>query len=258
MARKISIGAAAALGLAASSAWAQDTAAPAAPSIQVVGVGIVKTPPDVARLSFDVRGEGATADKATQALVDRQKAIVDALTALAGANPIAIHTSDMKVEAARSPACKSEDRFDGGPQLSTGGCAITGYVAHEAVGVRTRDVKDAGTFAGLAARLGADDASVEGYEVEDTAAARQAATAKALADARGQASAIAQGAGASLGALLSVRNQDVAPALYDVIVTAERAPPPAVAAPPIVVTTLPEPIDTTVRLAVTYAIAARP
>jgi uncharacterized protein YggE len=254
MARKINIGAAAALSLAASSAWAQDTSPSAAPSIQVVGVGIVKTAPDIASLSFDLRGEGATADKATQMLVDRQKAIVGALSALAGADPIAIHTSDMKIEATRSPDCKG-DRFDDSKRLSTGACAILGYIASESVDLRTKDTKDAGTFVGLAGRLGAENASIESYDLEDSSAARAEATAKALADARAQATAIAQGSKSSLGALLSVRNPNIEPGFADIVVTAEAAPPPPeVSAPPIMVTTLPQPIETTVRLVVTYAI----
>lgn len=253
MARTISIGVAAALSLAASPAWAQDPSSPAAPSIQVVGVGIVKTAPDVASLSFDLRGEGTTADKATQMLVDRQKAIVGALSALAGTNPIAIHTSDMKIEATRSPDCKG-DRFDDSKRLSTGTCAILGYVASESVDLRTKDTKDAGTFVGLAGRLGAENASIQSFDLEDSSAARAAATAKALAEARAQATAIAQGSNAPLGALLSVRNPNIEPGFADIVVTAEKAPLPAFSPAPIVVTTLPQPIETTVRLVVTYAI----
>jgi uncharacterized protein YggE len=255
MTRHLVIGMAA-MGLLIGPAWGQD-ATPRVPTIIVVGVGTVKTAPDIARLSFDLRGEGKTADEATQALVDRQKAAANALLALLGAAPTMIHTSDMKIEVARSSDCKGDDRFNGGPQLSTGACAIAGYVASESVSVRTKDIKNAGTAVGLAGRLGADNASIDGYDVEDSAVARRQATEKALADARSQATVIAQGSDASLGTLLSVRNQDVEPALNEVIVTGQRVPPPVVAAPPIVVTTLPQPIETTVRLAVTYAIAPR-
>jgi uncharacterized protein YggE len=254
MARHLIIGLAAS-GLIVGPALGQEST-PRTPSITVVGVGTIKSPPDVARLSFDLRGEGKTADAATQALVDRQKAITDGLLALAGSAPIAIHTSDVKVEASRSPDCKA-DRYDGGPQLSAGACAIAGYVASESISVRTRDIRNAGTAVGLAGRLGADDASIEGYDVEDLAAARQQATAKALADARSQASAIAGGAGTELGPLLSVRNEDATPALDEVIVTGAHTPPPAVSPPPIAVTTLPQPIETTVRLAVSYAIGSQ-
>lgn len=249
-----------ALGLAAFPAWSQDLPAPPTPSIQVIGTGTVKTPPDVARLSFDLRGEGKTADEATQALVNRQKAIVDALGALAQTTSMSIHTSDMKVEAARAADCKRENRFDDSddnPRLSTGTCAITGYVASESVNVRTSDVKDAGTAVGLAGRLGADNASVEGYDIQDSAAARRQATANALADAQSQATAIARGSDAALGALLSVRTQD-AESTLDMIVTGMREPAPPMLEPaPIVVTTLPQPIETTARLVVTYAIAPR-
>ena len=240
-------------GAIASPAIAQNEATPP-PTVEVIGIGTVKPPPDIARLSFDIRGEGTTADKATQALVDRQKDVVDALTGLLGSAPIAIHTSGMKIEASRSPDCKGDDDYSDQPRLSTGPCAILGYVAGVSIDVRTKDIKDAGTAVGLAGRLGADNASIEGFDLEDKDAARREAAAKALADANDQAEAITKGSGADLGPLLSVRNQAADAEAMDVVVTASRAAPPVVSAPPIVVTTLPQPIETTVRLVVTYAI----
>ena len=121
-------------GAIASPAIAQNEATPP-PTVEVIGIGTVKSPPDIARLSFDIRGEGTTADKATQALVDRQKDVVDALTGLLGSAPIAIHTSGMKIEASRSPDCKGDDDYSDQPRLSTGPCAILGYVAGVSIDV---------------------------------------------------------------------------------------------------------------------------
>ena len=100
-------------GAIASPAIAQNEATPP-PTVEVIGIGTVKSPPDIARLSFDIRGEGTTADKATQALVDRQKDVVDALTGLLGGvrvevvphqvqEPWRLHGGDVDASGERPP-----------------------------------------------------------------------------------------------------------------------------------------------------------
>lgn len=71
------------LGLIATPVMAQ-SADERVPLIQVMGVGTVSTPPDVATISYSVIGEGRTADDASAALATKQRAIVAELTALLG------------------------------------------------------------------------------------------------------------------------------------------------------------------------------
>lgn len=226
------------------------------PMIVVVGVGEVQTPPDVATLSFSVRGEGTTSDAATQALVDKQRAVLAGLRDLAR-GAIEVRTGTVEINAARAGDC-SIGRYGGSANLSTGACAIIGYVASLETTVRLKDVKLVGTATALATQRGADHAAVRSFDLVADTEARRAATAAALADARQQAEAIAAGAHEHLGTLLSVRDQraSAAPA-EDIMVTADRVsvPPPPPPPPPPEVTLNPAPISTSARLTVIYAIA---
>lgn len=233
---------------------AQRDDASKAPSITVIGVGEIETPPEIATIAFDVRGEGATADAATKALVKRQKAIFDGLASL-GSGKIDINSDDVKLAAVRSSACKTDDDGDARPILSTGACAVSGYVASLSVRVRMTAVKDAGTAVGLAARLGANDPSLSGFELRSARVAHDRATVAAIADARSQAEAIAKAAGETLGPLLSVHDQQTGYDGEDIVVTglARRVPAPPEFAP-IAIDIAPKSIETTARLIVSYAI----
>lgn len=242
--------------LAASAAAAEEPANHPS-TIVVLGVGEVETPPDIATLAFSVRGEGATSDAATQALVDKQRAILAGLRDLTH-GAIEVRTGNVEINAARAGECPI-GRYGGNSNLSTGACAIIGYVATLETTVRMKDITRIGTATALAGQRGAATASISGFDLVADGEARRAATAAALADARRQAETIAAGAHETLGKLISVRDQQTfgAPP-SDIVVTGARvdappAPPPP--PPPPEVSLTPAPIATTTRLTVIYAIA---
>ena len=222
-------------------------------TIVVEGTGQVMTPPDLTSIRFTVRGEGTTADAATKALVAKQKAIVDGVTGVLK-NSAQVETGTVNIAVTRAGECRISN-YNSAASLSTGPCAIAGYVATLSTTVRSKDVADAATAVGLAGRLGAENASVQSYELNNTEEARTRATAKAMDDARAQAQAIAGGSHVTLGDILSVRNGAARIAYNDIVVTEAHAPPAPPPPPPVAIKTTPAPIETTVRLQVIYAIS---
>jgi hypothetical protein len=165
-------------------------------------------------------------------------------------------TGDVKVTPVRSDDCKESGDYS--PQLSTGPCAILGYVATQSVIVRTGAVKDAGTMVGLVGRGGAFEARIGSFELSNSHSAQQQAINTALFDATAKATAIAAASHLTLGKILSI-NTTPREEGEEIEVTGERrsinAPPPAVdAPPPIPVNVKPEPISTSTTVTVTYAI----
>lgn len=242
--------AASALSLIAQVAMAAQSAEPV--TIVVIGTGVVRTEPESANVSFEVRGEGSSADAATMGLVKSQQAVEEGIAAVEGVK-IALTTGKMAVEPVRGKDCKED--YDDSPKLSSGACAITGYVSTMQVKVVVMPASSAGTVVGVAARLGAEDANVAGYDIRDQAAARRRAVAAALIDAKEKARTIAEGAGGSLGALVSVKDSasgfQTDDNVQEVAVTAQRRLQPR---PPVQVTLKPEPIATSAQLVATYAI----
>lgn len=226
-------------------------AAPSQPTITVVGVGTIETPPDVATLSIDVRGEGKTPDDASSDLARRQKAIIDGVTSLTP-DGASVETGNVRIEGVRSPNCKASDD-DETPVLGAGPCAIAGYIATSSATIRMASVKEAGTAVGLAGRLGAAKAEIDDFSLKSPGEARRQATAAAFADARARATIIAQAGGARLGVTVSVRDEEAGAGGYDVVVTGSlfrRNAAPA----PIRIDVAPAPVKTTTRLFVTFAL----
>lgn len=187
----------------AGSALAQPASDPA-PSIQVVGSATVSTPADLATLIYWVAGEGRTPDEASMALARKHEAIVAGLAELLGRD-LQLSTGEVVVLETRARECEGNR-----PRLSDGPCAVTGHIARLQGNARTRAVGKAGTAAGLAARLGASDARVQGFQLSDPAEARRRASAAAIADARAKAEAMAKAAGVRLGELTALNDQTMA------------------------------------------------
>ncbi|MEJ8631360.1 SIMPL domain-containing protein [Sphingomonas sp. I4] len=166
--------------------------------------------------------------------------------------------SQFDIAPVRSRECNANSY--GPPQLSTGPCAILGYVATMPVAVVTSRVADAGTLVGLIGRLGGLQASIARYWLSNDDAARQQAMRAALTNAKAQATLIAEGSGSRLGALLRVQDSNYREVTIEMTSvdasTGYPPPPPAPAAPPapIRIDMAPQPIETNVRLMAAYAI----
>lgn len=223
--------------------------------IQVTGSATVETLPDVATLVVYLRGEGATPDDATRQLAAKQKAVSDGLAALLGAGS-AMTTGNVTVIGARGGTCADGQGYNSQPRVSTGDCAIVGYIATMQADVRTRNVAKAATAAGLAARLGANDARLQGFALSDPDAAKARAGAAAMGDARQRAARLARNAGVRLGELIEVRDQQGydGAAMMRVGEMSAPPPPPPPPPPPVALDTKPRPIETRAQVYVKYAI----
>jgi uncharacterized protein YggE len=228
-------------------------------TIEVLGSGVVQTVPDIARLDFWIRGEGATPDVATKALAARQKEVAGGLVGLLGGDTM-VTGSNVTVLEVRDRSCEDAQGYNSRPRLSQGACAVIGYLATMQGSVRTRAVDRIGTAAGLAARLGASDARAQGFELADPQQARNRASAAAIADAKRRAEIAAQAAGVRLGAIMRVsdpndryRSEDIgAFARSNSLAPAAPAAPPP---PPVEIDVKPRPIQTQAQISVVFAIA---
>lgn len=229
--------------------YAPSAATTGPPRIVVDGSGSVKTAPNLARLSYNVHGEGRTSDEAVSGLVAKAAAIENALRSMDPS--LDLHSESVRVETVRGNDCK-EDRYDERAVVSTGACAIQGYVATQDFNVRTFQVAGAGTMVGFAARRGASDPRIRDFDISDTRAAKRQAITAALTEARTKAQAIADASGARLGEIISVSLDGALG--QDIIVTGSRMPSAPERDEPITITITPEPVETTARVTVTYAI----
>ena len=226
-----------------------------APQVAVDGMGIVKTEPDVATISFSLRGEGVTSDLASSNLVARSSSVERALLSVDPA--IDRHDSDLKIVAIRGAACKDGSDDDNGnrtAQMSIGSCAIIGYRASKDATVKTSKISDAGTMVGLASRQGALNASIEDFALRDTHIVERQALSQAFADAFAKAQTLAAAGHFRVGKILSASTDGTRGS--DIVVTAGRRDVPAMvmAPPPVPISLTPQPVLTTATVHVTYAI----
>lgn len=215
-------------------------------AIHVSGHGRVSEPPDTARIQYWVRGEGKTPDEASRAMAALQAQVENGLRSLLGPDA-KISNSNLLVIEVRDSKCTEQNR----PQLSEGNCAVIGYLARSEGEVETSNLMKAGTAVGLASRLGASDARLEGFELRDTTAARKTAMTKAVADAREQALTLAAAAGGHLGRVLNMQYGSYF-AVIDSIVAPPAPPPPPPPPPPVQIDVNPRPQEISADVSVSY------
>lgn len=225
---------------------------PPPPRISVTGQGSVFTPPDLAVIGYSVHGEGAGSDDAVRAMEAKRRAI-DA--GLKGRVETLGRGGEVSIREVRSRDCNAGSY--GPPTLNTGACAITGYVADLSLEIRTRNVVQAATLAGMIGKLGGTNPRVASYRLADPRTAQQRAVAAALNDARTRAQAVAAGSGVTLGALYFASDTGTGPTPDEIIVTASAPPPPPPPPPPemVSVDATPRPIESNARVSAIYLIA---
>ena len=241
--------------LASALAGAAAAQGPSPHIVQVTGTGKVSTMPDVALIEYWTSGQGKTPDEASRALTARQQAINDGMRGLLG-GATQISNSNLVLNAVRGAECQNNGNYNAPPRLDEGACAIIGYLASIQGAVRTSQVDKAGTAVGLASRLGARDARLQMFQLSDGQPPYGRAMDAAIADAKQQATRIAKAAGATLGPILTIRDQNYRPGgdviASDVGVFAPPAPPPPLA--PVRIEVKPRPIETTAQVYVTFAL----
>jgi hypothetical protein len=163
-------------------------------TITVSGNGTVNATPDKASFTF---GVNSTADSASGAMGDvnsQADAIISALKSH-GVDPSDIQTSEISLW----------------PQSRHG--QITGYHASNSVSV-TAKVGQSGALVDAAVNAGANNVDGPNLSTSDQTSQYQQALKLAVADAKAQAQAIADGAGLTLGEVKHIRNDGSTPYPY--------------------------------------------
>lgn len=226
--------------------------------IRIVATGVDRATPNVARVAFTARGEGKSADEATAAVAASMKAVTAALGAIRDARHD-VTVGNVFMRQVRDKSCDDGQSYPPRPQLSTGACAITGYVAEIQAMMKLVPATKAGTVAGVITGAGGLNANVNSYELASPSEARKRAMASALAHAKTEADAIAKASGVRLGNILAINNDNDRSG-DDIIVTAQRReeglypPPPPPPPPPVDIGMTPSPITTNATITVFYAI----
>jgi uncharacterized protein len=156
------------------------------PVISVTGDATVDVTPNQASFDFGVTTQGTTAAQAMNRNASQARAIVDALKK-AGIVASDIQTTQVSLW----------------PQTSSDGTRITGYQASNSVHV-TAGLGKSGALVDAAVRAGANNVSGPNLDTADKSSSYNEALKKAIADAKGKAQAIAEGAGLTLGSLVKI------------------------------------------------------
>jgi hypothetical protein len=190
-------------------AWAQTGAsAPMingqlpAGSIVVNGAGEVQAKPDLARISLGVQTAGKKASDTARNNAQSTDALIHAVRA-AGVAEEDVRTSDYSLD----PQYADVMRRPNQPPT------IVGYQANNTVTVTVRDISRVGAVIDAAVAAGGNVANGISFDLTDATreAAEDAALAKAVADARRKALAIARAAGAETLTLLAITEGDAQP-----------------------------------------------
>src|ERR1044071_9035671 len=159
------------------------------PSIVTTGEGEARLSPDRATIYIGVQSRAATAAAAGAENARRQKAVLDTLRAIGlGSDQLSTVNYNVVPE-------MQYDRTGGSPK-------VTGYLVMNTVRAEIRRLDDVGRAIDASLAKGANQISSLQFYASNTADARRAALADAMAKARGDAEALARAAGGSIGALL--------------------------------------------------------
>jgi uncharacterized protein YggE len=159
------------------------------PTVVVAGEGVASAPPDRAVVSVGVTAQAPTAAAAREDVARRMEAIVARLRKM-GVAERALQTTHVTI----------------GQHYGKQG-AIEGFDASYGLAVTLTDLDRVGAVIDGAVEAGANSIGGPRYAVEDDAALRDEALAKAVEQAMRKARAIAAAAGGSLGDVVAIREQ---------------------------------------------------
>lgn len=189
------LGIAIACPLRAQDAGTADRLTERAPTITATGHGEARVTPDRATLSIGVQTKAATAAQASADNARKQRAVIDALKSL-GITDAQISTVEYSVYPESAPTNGTERT----PR-------IVGYTVSNTVRVDVQKIDRLGALIDAALGSGANAISSLDFYSSDEDDARRTALALAVQRARGDAEAMARGAGGRLGDLVDLTSQ---------------------------------------------------
>jgi len=176
--------------------------------VLVQGTASIERPAEWARLSMIVRGEGATQIEALRQVAATRELIEQGLLRIDGLDRARFETGNIDIVELRGPECRTRDSRGSFEVLTQGECAIVGAVATLQLTVTLSDASRVGEAAGYATQLGAKHVNLAGSGLFDNAGLREEALRAAVANARKEATAIAEAAGLRLGPLIQAQDAD--------------------------------------------------
>ncbi len=172
------------------------------PRIIVSGEGEAVLAPDIAMLSLSVMREAKTAREALDANNDAMASVIAAMKA-AGIADRDLQTDGIQI----SPRYNFSQKDDGSQQSE-----LIAYQVTNTLSVRVRDIDKTGEILDKAVSLGVNQGGGIAFTNDNPAAAMTEARKKAVADAIAKAKTLAEAAGASVGKVLEISDQNVRPA----------------------------------------------
>ncbi len=169
------------------------------PAVTVTGDGMVSIAPDRAIVTSGVVTRAPTASAALKANAAAMTKVMAALKDV-GIADRDVGTSGLSVQA----------QYDYGEGSAPRTPKLTGYEVRNTVSIRARDVDKVGDLVDAVVAAGSNQIEGLVFDVSDRTAKLDDARKQAIADARRKAELYAAGAGATLGAPLSIDEQDAA------------------------------------------------
>lgn len=168
------------------------------PDVVTSATGEARVTPDRAQIFIGVQTRAATAAQAGTDNARKTRAVIDAVKAR-GIPAEQIATSEYNLY----PEYDQREQPREGPQTPR----VIGYVVNNTVRIEVRRLDQVGAIIDAALAAGANMVNTIQFFASNADAARRSALAEAVARARGDAEALAKGAGGSLGALLELNTQ---------------------------------------------------
>lgn len=174
---------------------------PAPPRIIVSGEGEATVAPDLAVLTLSVMREAKTARAALDANNDAMAAVIAAMKS-AGIKDRDLQTAGIQI----NPRYNYTNKPDGSQEAE-----LVAYQVTNTLSVRVRDVDKTGEILDKAVSLGVNQGGGIAFTNDDPAATVTEARKKAVANAMAKAKTLAEAAGVSLGRVLEITDQNIAP-----------------------------------------------
>lgn len=203
-------------GQAASPAAAQDADANYSPAqtITVVGQGLARMEPDIARVSVGVETSAESISEAVAENETRMASVLDALQA-AGIDEVDIQTTNYSINLDRYPEpMPRADAATGEPSAQ--------YRVSNMANVIVRDLENVGGVLDAVVEAGANNIWGISFALEDPTAAQAEARADAIDNAAARAEALAELSGVKLGPVMSI-SEVVGAVPVPMGISAERA-----------------------------------
>ncbi|WP_214473780.1 SIMPL domain-containing protein [Mesorhizobium sp. dw_380] len=174
---------------------------PTPPRIIVSGEGEATTPPDLALLSLSVMREAKTARAALDANNDAMAAVIAAMKA-AGIKDRDLQTAGIQI----NPRYNYTNKPDGSQEAE-----LVAYQVTNTLAVRVRDIDKTGEILDKAVSLGVNQGGGISFTNDKPDATITEARKKAVANAVAKAKTLAEAAGVTIGRVLEISDQNIAP-----------------------------------------------